>query len=205
MVVGQVVVYRLENPAPAPSEWPRDRIPYPGLDAFGEDEAAAYFGREAQAAELTRRLHASATRPADRFLMLTGASGSGKSFGQALQRWLHRQGHQKVDVSYPDLGSGPGGAVEVRFGSGTRLIRVQMDRMSFNQWEAARAQFADGGSLGCPQTPVHGGPGFHGPRHGPARPDGRGGAMTREGQVRSVTQPLSKGSSRSSAPSRSKS
>ncbi|WPP33175.1 WD40 repeat domain-containing protein [Streptomyces sp. CL7] len=79
MVVGQVVVYRLENPAPAPSEWPRDRIPYPGLDAFGEDEAAVYFGREAQAAELTRRLHASATRPADRFLMLTGASGSGKS------------------------------------------------------------------------------------------------------------------------------
>lgn len=64
--------------------------------------------------------------------------------GQALQRWLHRQGHQKVDVSYPDLGSGPGGAVEVRFGSGTRLIRVQMDRMSFNQWEAVRAQFADG-------------------------------------------------------------
>ncbi|MFE0455471.1 hypothetical protein ACFW2D_30225 [Streptomyces sp. NPDC058914] len=40
MVVGQVVVDRLENPAPAPSEWPRDRIPYPGLDAFGEDETA---------------------------------------------------------------------------------------------------------------------------------------------------------------------
>ncbi|WPP33165.1 competence protein CoiA family protein [Streptomyces sp. CL7] len=62
--------------------------------------------------------------------------------GQALQRWLHRQGHQKVNVSYPNLGSGPGGAVELRFGSGTRLIRVQMDRMSLNQWEAIRAQFA---------------------------------------------------------------
>ncbi|GGP99635.1 WD40 repeat domain-containing protein [Streptomyces roseolilacinus] len=79
MVVGQVVVYRLENPAPAQAEWPRDRIPYPGLDSYDEDEAAVYFGREAQAAELTRRLHVAAPRPADRFLLLTGASGSGKS------------------------------------------------------------------------------------------------------------------------------
>ncbi|MEU2773803.1 ATP-binding protein, partial [Streptomyces sp. NPDC007162] len=79
LVVGQVVVYRLENPAPPRIEWPRDRVPYPGLDAFGEDEAAVYFGREAQAVELTRRLHATATRPAERFLVLVGASGSGKS------------------------------------------------------------------------------------------------------------------------------
>ncbi|BCL31772.1 AAA family ATPase [Streptomyces aurantiacus] len=79
MVVGQVVVYRLENPAPPPVEWARDRVPYPGLDAFVEDEAAVFFGREAQAAELTRRLHTSSQRPADRFLVLVGASGSGKS------------------------------------------------------------------------------------------------------------------------------
>ncbi|MGW7364057.1 nSTAND1 domain-containing NTPase [Streptomyces sp. NPDC054841] len=79
MVVGQVVVYRLENPAPPQVDWPRDRVPYPGLDAYDEDEAAVYFGREAQAAELTRRLHATVTRPADRFLLLAGASGSGKS------------------------------------------------------------------------------------------------------------------------------
>ncbi|MFF3934162.1 nSTAND1 domain-containing NTPase [Streptomyces hirsutus] len=79
MVIGQVVVYRLENPAPTQTEWPRDRIPYPGLDAYSEEEAAVYFGREAQAVELTRRLHASAPGPADRFLLLTGASGSGKS------------------------------------------------------------------------------------------------------------------------------
>jgi energy-coupling factor transporter ATP-binding protein EcfA2 len=79
LVVGQVVVYRLENPAPPRAEWPRERVPYPGLDAFDEDEAPVYFGREAQAAELTRRLHATATHPADRFLLLVGASGSGKS------------------------------------------------------------------------------------------------------------------------------
>ncbi|MCM1941513.1 WD40 repeat domain-containing protein [Streptomyces sp. G3] len=79
MVVGQVVVYRLENPGPPPVDWPRDRAPYPGLDAYDEDEAAVYFGREAQAAELTRRLHATATGPSERFLLLAGASGSGKS------------------------------------------------------------------------------------------------------------------------------
>ncbi|MFH7339043.1 AAA family ATPase [Streptomyces sp. KHY 26] len=79
MVVGQVVVYRLENPAPEQTEWPRDRVPYPGLDAYGEDESAVYFGREAQAAELTRRLNTAAPGPADRFVLLTGASGSGKS------------------------------------------------------------------------------------------------------------------------------
>ncbi|MCM2387317.1 WD40 repeat domain-containing protein [Streptomyces albipurpureus] len=79
MVVGQVVVYRLENPAPPPLDWPRDRVPYPGLDAFTEGDAAVFFGRQAQAHELTRRLHAPAERQADRFLVLVGASGSGKS------------------------------------------------------------------------------------------------------------------------------
>ncbi|SFX68583.1 nSTAND1 domain-containing NTPase [Streptomyces atratus] len=79
MVVGQVVVYRLENPAPPQVDWPRDRVPYPGLDSFAEDEAAVFFGREVLAAELTRRLHTSSERPTDRFLVLVGASGSGKS------------------------------------------------------------------------------------------------------------------------------
>lgn len=63
--------------------------------------------------------------------------------GQALQRWLRRQGHQRGNVSYPDLGSGPGGAVEVRFSSSTRLIWVQRDHVSLPQWEAIRTQFAD--------------------------------------------------------------
>ncbi|WP_247702449.1 WD40 repeat domain-containing protein [Streptomyces sp. F63] len=79
MVAGQVVVYRLENPAPPPADWPPDRVPYPGLDAFAEEEAPVFFGREVQASELTRRLHAPPERPADRFLVLVGASGSGKS------------------------------------------------------------------------------------------------------------------------------
>ncbi|WP_431954167.1 AAA family ATPase [Actinacidiphila sp. bgisy167] len=75
----QVVVHRLENPGTPRSVWPRDRVPYPGLDAFTEDEAPVFFGRPAQSDELTRRLHQPQSRPADRFLLLVGASGSGKS------------------------------------------------------------------------------------------------------------------------------
>ncbi|GCB49012.1 ATP-binding protein [Streptomyces sp. NL15-2K] len=79
MVVMQIVVHRLENPAPPPTDWPHDRVPYPGLDAFVEDEAAVFFGRENQSEDLTRRLHAPQNQPVDRFLVLVGASGSGKS------------------------------------------------------------------------------------------------------------------------------
>lgn len=55
--------------------------------------------------------------------------------GQALQDWLGRQGHRKVNVTYPDLDAGPGGAVEVRFESARRLIRVQMGRLPLRTWQ----------------------------------------------------------------------
>ncbi|GAA3750267.1 WD40 repeat domain-containing protein [Salinactinospora qingdaonensis] len=79
LVVGHVIAYRMENP-PAPARsWDRHRIPYPGLEAFQEDEAAVFFGREAQTAEILRRLHDSGTDANSRFLAIVGASGSGKS------------------------------------------------------------------------------------------------------------------------------
>lgn len=79
MVIVQVVVYRLENPPLPHADWPRDRAPYPGLDAFTEEEAAVFFGREAESAELAQRLHQSADQVNARFIVLAGASGSGKS------------------------------------------------------------------------------------------------------------------------------
>ncbi|MFJ7290532.1 competence protein CoiA family protein [Streptomyces collinus] len=60
--------------------------------------------------------------------------------GQALQHWLKQQGQRRVIVDYIDLGSGPGGAVEVRFDSGRSVIRVQMDRMPLRGWQTARLQ-----------------------------------------------------------------
>lgn len=79
LVVGHVAAYRLESPPPPRRSWDAARPPYPGLDAYTEDEAAVFFGREAQIADLLRRLSTSTSRPADRFVSLVGSSGSGKS------------------------------------------------------------------------------------------------------------------------------
>ncbi|MEV4092294.1 nSTAND1 domain-containing NTPase [Streptosporangium saharense] len=79
LVAGTVVAYRLENPPDPRRTWDPDRTPYPGLDAFRDDEAAIFFGRDRQASDLVRRLHESTTGPNSRFIALVGASGSGKS------------------------------------------------------------------------------------------------------------------------------
>ncbi|GAA3736942.1 hypothetical protein GCM10022205_23650 [Spinactinospora alkalitolerans] len=96
LVIGHFVSYRLENPVKPSTHWEPGRTPYPGLEAFDEDEAAVFFGRDAQAEEVVRRLNDSASDPSTRFMTVVGASGSGKSsFAQAGvlprlrgQRWL---------------------------------------------------------------------------------------------------------------------
>lgn len=79
LIVGHIIAFRLETPPPPPRVWDRHRTPYPGLDAFTEDEAAVFFGREVQITELARRMNETPTRWTDRFIALAGASGSGKS------------------------------------------------------------------------------------------------------------------------------
>jgi len=79
LVVGNAVVLWWENPRTKRPEWQSDRSPYPGLAAFAEDDAAVFFGREPQIKELIGRLHESGTDATERFVCVTGASGSGKS------------------------------------------------------------------------------------------------------------------------------
>ncbi|WP_326642477.1 WD40 repeat domain-containing protein [Streptosporangium sp. NBC_01755] len=79
LIAGTIVTYRLENPPLPKRVWDFSRPPYPGLDAFKEDEAAVFFGRDRQISDLVRRLHNSSIAPDDRFVALVGASGSGKS------------------------------------------------------------------------------------------------------------------------------
>lgn len=74
MVFAQVIVYRLEHPAAPRRQWDPGRTPYPGLEAFAEDEAAVFFGRDGAIGELVQLLHAGR-----RFVVVAGASGSGKS------------------------------------------------------------------------------------------------------------------------------
>lgn len=70
------------------------------------------------------------------------ASADHLYIGQALGWWLVREGQRDTDITYPDLGTGPGGAVEARFGAGRRLIRVQLSHLPAPTWEAARAQLS---------------------------------------------------------------
>ncbi|MGP4022322.1 nSTAND1 domain-containing NTPase [Actinomadura sp. 3N407] len=56
--------------------WKTDRSPYPGLDAFTEDDDGVFFGRDGEIQELVERL-----RPGSepRSIAVTGPSGVGKS------------------------------------------------------------------------------------------------------------------------------
>lgn len=82
----ELVAARLRRPSRAPSGDTRIPIeavvvqpwtgsPYPGLRAFTSDEAAVFFGRGRELDALFARLR----EPAQRFLAIIGASGSGKS------------------------------------------------------------------------------------------------------------------------------
>ena len=63
-----------EKTVPAPT-WPKDKSPFPGLRAFGPQDAPIFFGRGMETDLLLRRL----SDPNCRFLAVVGASGSGKS------------------------------------------------------------------------------------------------------------------------------
>ncbi|MGR6973901.1 hypothetical protein ACU639_30615 [Streptomyces cynarae] len=72
------------------------------------------------------------------------ASADHLYIGQALRRWLLRQGYQDAEVTYLGPGSVHGGAIEVRFGQGrSRLIRVQLARLSLQEWQEMREHLAD--------------------------------------------------------------
>ncbi|KAB7744235.1 AAA family ATPase [Nostocoides sp. F2B08] len=61
------------TPAPTVS------TPYPGLRPYGTDDAATFFGRERATADLTRLVHRARTESDTPLVVVTGASGSGKS------------------------------------------------------------------------------------------------------------------------------
>lgn len=58
--------------------WTRADSPYPGLEAFAEDRADVFFGREDETRDAVRALTA-ARSPAQRALTVVGPSGCGKS------------------------------------------------------------------------------------------------------------------------------
>ncbi|AWZ17229.1 ATP-binding protein [Streptomyces sp. ICC1] len=80
LVGGQLWLRWLERRPAAPAPvWTAGQPPYPGLEAFGEEDAAVFFGRERETAELVARLHPALPDRAQRFVTVVGPSGSGKS------------------------------------------------------------------------------------------------------------------------------
>lgn len=70
---------RLGLPAWDSFAWDPRRAPFPGLAAFGERDAAAFFGREQETRELLERLERPSADVSTRLTAVIGASGSGKS------------------------------------------------------------------------------------------------------------------------------
>ena len=80
LVIGvQVWLYLLERPPSPKRAWDSSRPPYPGLEAFVEQDAGVFFGREPQISELLDRLHPTLPDHAHRFVAVIGPSGAGKS------------------------------------------------------------------------------------------------------------------------------
>ncbi|MGH8902876.1 MAG: AAA family ATPase [Egibacteraceae bacterium] len=79
LVAVTVWQYLVEHPGIPKRVWTAERPPYPGLEAFTEQDAAVFFGREPQITELVDRLHPTLPRNAHQFVAVVGPSGAGKS------------------------------------------------------------------------------------------------------------------------------
>jgi hypothetical protein len=77
MVWRHVAEERLALPARALGT--PDRPPFPGLEAFTEEDSVMFFGREPEITELLERLHPVAATRANRLVAVVGPSGAGKS------------------------------------------------------------------------------------------------------------------------------
>ncbi len=85
--------------------------PYRGLAAFGPEHARFFFGRDAEVAEVVGDLDALVAKGRPRFLVVAGASGTGKSsmvMAGALPRWAREQ----TDGSFGHVVVRPGGDLE---------------------------------------------------------------------------------------------
>jgi WD40 repeat protein len=82
LIIGVMVwQHRTEQRAALPPGpcWDSDRSPFPGLEAFTEEDSAVFFGRDAEITELVERLHPVVVGQANRLVAVVGPSGAGKS------------------------------------------------------------------------------------------------------------------------------
>ncbi len=66
---------KLKTPQLKTIKWPNGKSPYPGLVWFDKEYAPLYFGRDQEVDDVVAKM----SEPQGRFLLISGASGSGKS------------------------------------------------------------------------------------------------------------------------------
>jgi hypothetical protein len=72
-------LHDLEIAADGLPPWDPSLSPYPGLGAFDENQAGVFFGRSEESKEIVELLRSPQSRDTERLLLVTGASGCGKS------------------------------------------------------------------------------------------------------------------------------
>ena len=80
---------KIDTAEPVNIEWPEEKSPYPGLLSFDQEYAELFFGRDREVAEVIAKM----CDAGGRFLIVSGASGSGKSsvVGAGIWRALIRE------------------------------------------------------------------------------------------------------------------
>jgi WD40 repeat protein len=71
--------YLTDRSASPGARWQSSRPPFPGLEAFTEEDAEIFFGRERESETLFDRLHPIMSARVNRFVAVIGPSGVGKS------------------------------------------------------------------------------------------------------------------------------
>jgi conflict system STAND superfamily ATPase len=82
LIIGVMVwQYQAEQRLALPTgpAWDSNWSPYPGLEAFTEQDSTVFFGRDAKIMELLERLHPVIAAQAHRLVAVVGPSGVGKS------------------------------------------------------------------------------------------------------------------------------
>lgn len=111
LLIYQALVEHVQFTPPASGqetiEWPEGKSPYPGLEWFDEGYAPLYFGREREVDEVIAKM----SEQQGRFLLISGASGSGKSSLVAAGLWhaLIKDGRLPESEKWRWLRLTPGG------------------------------------------------------------------------------------------------
>jgi WD40 repeat protein len=79
LILGRLWQHRIEKPISVARAWDRTKSPYPGLESFTEEDAAAFFGRDREIRLLIDRLKLKTDRKSRQCVPVVGPSGSGKS------------------------------------------------------------------------------------------------------------------------------